>query len=223
MLVDAEPAVDADRFASTAGSVSFWLTLVLVLLAACVFLGCVFCHSKEAKAGMTLAAAGTTLAKAACRGVLTFVLSCLLLCTSSSEATRVCPTQGAQPAEPPFTRLVEETADDEDGASGRMEQLHSDEKVVVAQESAAEEDAATVEVLAEEAVAAVAAGAIEANVKAFRSSIIGGKEVVEYRVQACSNDVSTARNLHPPLRAHLWPALGLGLTNPNPDPNPNPP
>ena len=171
---------------STAGGpVAFWLTLWMLVLAGIVFLCCIFCHSKEAKAGMTLRQAGVAVTKAACRGVLGLVLSGLLLCMSAgasvhpeetSSATK--PTRGSQLAEPRFTRLVEEAAEEEEATeapppppprhtmSEPSPPSPPPRRAVVA---AAEEKAR---------------GAIEANVEAFRSGSIGGKEVIEYRVQA---------------------------------------
>ena len=171
---------------STAGGpAAFWLTLWMLLLAGVVFLCCIFCHSKEAKAGMTLRQAGVAVTKAACRGVLGLVLSGLLLCMragasvcpeETSSATK--PTRGSQLAEPRFTRLVEEAAEEEEAAeapppppprhtmSEPSPPSPPPRRAVVA---AAEEEAR---------------GAIEANVEAFRSGSIGSKEVIEYRVQA---------------------------------------
>ena len=50
----------------------------LMLLAGGIFLGCVFCHSKEAAAGVTARHAFVEALKAACRGVLSLLLSGLL-------------------------------------------------------------------------------------------------------------------------------------------------
>ena len=151
------------------GPAAFWLTLWLLLLAGVVFLGCVFCHSKEAKAGMTLMQACMAATKAACRGVLGLVLSGLLFCMSASGASvssKETSSPRTQLGEPRFTRLVEEAAEaPPPPPRGRREEV--------------------------EAEAAAAAGkargaieAIEASVGAFRSGSIGGKEVTEYRVQA---------------------------------------
>ena len=169
------------------GPAAFWLTLWLLLLAGVVFLGCVFCHSKEAKAGMTLMQACMAATKAACRGVLGLVLSGLLFCMSAS-GTSVNSEETSSPrsqlGEPCFTRLVEEAAEvPPPPPRGRREEVEAEAPPPPPPPRGRRE-----EVEAETAAAAKKAhGAIEtieASVEAFRSGSIGGKEVIEYRVQA---------------------------------------
>ena len=173
---------------STAGGpVAFWLTLWMLVLAGIVFLCCIFCHSKEAKAGMTLMQACMAATKAACRGVLGLVLSGLLFCMSAS-GTSVNSEDTSSPrsqlGEPRFTRLVEEAAEvPPPPPRGRREEVEAEappppppprgrrEEVEAEAAPAAEKARGTIE-------------AIEASVEAFRSGSIGGKEVIEYRVQA---------------------------------------
>ena len=164
--------VTATNFAfvspAAGGVVAFWLTLCMLLLAGVIFLGCVFCHSKEAAAGMTARHAFVEALKAACRGVLGLLLSGLLWCMRASGAS-VSPEETRE-AQPRFTRLVEEAPEaPTPPPRGRRE-------VVEAEAAEAEE--------AEEEEARGAIEAVEARVEAFRSSSIEGKEVVEYRVQA---------------------------------------
>ena len=151
------------------GPAAFWLTLWLLLLAGVVFLGCVFCHSKEAKAGMTLMQACMAATKAACRGVLGLVLSGLLFCMSAS-GTSVNSEETSSPrsqlGEPCFTRLVEEAAEvPPPPPRGRREEVEAETAAAAKKAHGAIET-------------------IEASVEAFRSGSIGGKEVIEYRVQA---------------------------------------
>ena len=169
------------------GPAAFWLTLWLLLLAGVVFLGCVFCHSKEAKAGMTLMQACMAATKAACRGVLGLVLSGLLFCMSAS-GTSVNSEETSSPrsqlGEPCFTRLVEEAAEvPPPPPRGRREEVEAEAPPPPPPPRGRRE-----EVEAETAAAAKKAHgaieAIEASVEAFRSGSIGGKEVIEYRVQA---------------------------------------
>lgn len=169
------------------GPAAFWLTLWLLLLAGVVFLGCVFCHSKEAKAGMTLMQACMAATKAACRGVLGLVLSGLLFCMSAS-GTSVNSEETSSPrsqlGEPRFTRLVEEAAEvPPPPPRGRREEVEAEAPPPPPPPRGRRE-----EVEAETAAAAKKAHgaieAIEASVEAFRSGSIGGKEVIEYRVQA---------------------------------------
>ena len=164
--------VTATNFAfvspAAGGVVAFWLTLCMLLLAGVIFLGCVFCHSKEAAAGMTARHALVEALKAACRGVLGLLLSGLLWCMRASGAS-VSPEETRE-VQPRFTRLVEEAPEaPTPPPRGRRE-------VVEAEAAEAEE--------AEEEEARGAIEAVEARVEAFRSSSIEGKEVVEYRVQA---------------------------------------
>ena len=148
------------------GPAAFWLTLWLLLLAGVVFLGCVFCHSKEAKAGMTLMQACMAATKAACRGVLGLVLSGLLFCMSASVSSKETSSPRSQLGEPRYTRLAEEAAGAPPPPSrGRREEVEAEAA------AAAEKARGAIE-------------AIEASVGAFRSGSIGGKEVTEYRVQA---------------------------------------
>jgi len=147
--------------AAPGGPVAFWLTLWLLLLAGVIFLGCVFCHSKEAKGGMSGRQACVAVTKAACRGVLGLILSGLLLCVNSK------PPQGSQLGEPCFMRLVEEAAEaPSPPPRGRREEVEAKAPPPPPRGRREEVEA------------------IEANVEAFRSSSIGGKEVIEYRVQA---------------------------------------
>ena len=175
--------VTATNFAivspAAGGVVAFWLTLWLLLLAGVIFLGCVFCHSKEAAAGMTARHALVETLKAACRGVLGLLQSGLLVCMRASGASvsaeemreASSPAKHSQGSQPRFTRLVEEAPEAPTPPTrGRREEV--------------EAEAAEAEEAEKEEEARGAIEAIEAHVEAFRSSSIEGKEVVEYRVQA---------------------------------------
>jgi hypothetical protein len=168
--------VTATNFAivspAAGGVVAFWLTLWLSLLAGVIFLGCVFCHSKEAAAGMTARHALVETLKAACRGVLGLLLSGLLWCMRASGASVSAEEmrEASSPAKH-FTRLGEEAPEaPTPPPRGRREEV--------------EAEAAEAEEAEKEEEARGAIEAIEARVEAFRSSSIEGKEVVEYRVQA---------------------------------------
>ena len=107
--------------------------------------------------------------KAACRGVLSLLLSGILWCMRASGAS-ISPEETSE-AQPRFTRLVEEAPEaPTPPPRGRREEV--------------EAEAAEAEEAEKEEEARGAIEAIEARVEAFRSSSIEGKEVVEYRVQA---------------------------------------
>ena len=168
------------------GPAAFWLTLWLLLLAGLIYLGCVFCHSKEAKAGMTLRQAAVAVTKAACRGVLGLVLSGLLFCMRASSASvnsKETSSPRSQLGEPRFTRLVEEAAEaPPPPPRGRREEVEAEAPPPPPPPPPRGRHE---ELEAEKACGAIdTIEAIEASVKAFRSGSIGGKEVIEYRVQA---------------------------------------
>ena len=106
--------------------------------------------------------------KAACRGVLSLLLSGILWCMRASGAS-IGPEETSE-AQPRFTRLVEEAPEaPTPPPRGRREVVEAE--VAEAAEAEKEEARGAIE-------------AVEARVEAFRSSSIEGKEVVEYRVQA---------------------------------------
>jgi hypothetical protein len=106
--------------------------------------------------------------KAACRGVLSLLLSGILWCMRASGAS-ISPEETSE-AQPRFTRLVEEAPEaPTPPPRGRREVVEAE--VAEAAEAEKEEARGAIE-------------AVEARVEAFRSSSIEGKEVVEYRVQA---------------------------------------